>query len=150
MKSPAAKLILVALLATPLIAQAQFQPAPPDRYRDLTLLPGPGLLSPATATGKVAPGQEWTLRRVVSPPRLVRGFTSADGTLSSPKLVISSGTLTLATSREVPAGNFVQRAGLLPEPPKPDSLRFDMKMPPAEIRPLQTKPAPAPADIKSL
>lgn len=157
MKTPAAKLILAGLLAATPLAQAQFHPAPNDRNAHLTLLTGPKLTSPATATGDVVPGQRWELKAGTRPGEPLHvGVTSivppssSPGTfyfrqLSTPKPA-PRGTLTLGRSPEP----FAIAPNLPPLPNKvdPESLRFNSTLPRTEIRPLQKGPAAPQSDPK--
>jgi hypothetical protein len=170
MKSLIAKLALAALLAAPLFLQAQNVFPQADPHQNLTLLPGPGLLSPANATGEVVPGQTWRAKTTgilsLSPPSQARTFIVAGSgafsrQLSSPALTIGGGTLTFraangSTTLKSWAGTItlsgsngpptqkpdsVPRAKPGAKPVNPDSLRFDAQLPALEIAPLQEKPA---------
>ena len=155
MKSSVAKLTLVALIAAPLVAQAENVIAPAGRMENLSLLPGPTLLSPANATGEVVPGQTWKPKsagvlslRPATPARMpVVTFTSSSNlTLSAPKLVISSGDFYFRPATNPPARkeDSTRRLKLPEKPVNPESLHFDATLPRTEIRPLQKKPVPAP------
>ena len=170
MKTLVANLTLAALVGAPLVSQAQNLFPQNDSRANLTLLPGPSLLSPANATGVVVPGQLWKAQTtgflMLNPPTQARTFVVA-GTgafsrqLSSPTLTIGGGTLTfrattgstapkswagtitLSGSNGPPAQkpDSVPRAKPSAKPVNPDSLRFDAQLPTLEIAPLQKTPA---------
>lgn len=170
MKSLVAKFALAALLTAPHFSQAQSLFPQADPHQNLTLLPGPGLLSPANATGEVVPGQTWRARTPgilsLSPPSQARTFIVAGSgafsrQLSSPALTIGGGTLTFraatgSTTLKPWAGTITLSGGNGPPaqkpdsvprakpsaiPVNPDSLRFDTQLPTLEISPLEKKPA---------
>jgi hypothetical protein len=172
-KSLVAKFTLVALFATPCVSPAQHVFPSNDPHGNLTLLPGPDLLSPANATGEVVPGQMWKLKKngflMLDPPAQARTFVvSGTGAfsrqLSSPTLTIGGGTLTFraapgSTTLKTGGGTLtlggnngspaqrpdsVPRAEPIATPLNAESLRFDSKLPQTEIRPLQKKPAAKP------
>jgi len=161
MKSLVAKLSLVALVAAPLVSHAQNHLRPADKLGSLTLLPGPRFLSPAEATGEVVPGQVWTLKKgqpqFVSPSGTLSlgpsaGIWTIGSKLSSPTPFVSGGQLTFSAANKSPLEkeNFVRKLKSISAPLAPESLRFDSKIPPTVVPPLQKKPAPAPTDLKSL
>jgi hypothetical protein len=170
MKSAVAKLTFVALVAAPLVSQAQNLFPQNDSRANLTLLPGPTLLSPANATGVVVPGQMWKAKTtgflMLNPPTQARSFAVAgvgafSRQLSSPALTVGvgtltfraaagpitlkpwAGTITLSGSNGPPAQkpDSVPRATPAAKPVNPDSLQFDAQLPKLEISPLQKKPA---------
>ena len=151
MKSPLAKFTLVAFLATPLVSPAQNLFSSADRMGQLTLLTGPKLLSPATATGEIAPGH----LRILSKP--VAQAISADQnsfySVGAPRQFTfgaSGGTLTFRPASGSPKAreNFLRPLKLLPNPADPESFRFDLKLLPTEIRPLEKAPPPANSNLK--
>ena len=134
MKSPLAKFTLGALLATPLVSPAQHLFSSADRLGPLTLLTGPKLLSPALATGEIAPGH----LRILSQPaaRAISADQNSFYSVSVPRPLTFGAAGGSLKERE----SFLRQLKLLPNPVDPESFRFDLKRSPTEIRLLQQAP----------